>query len=75
DLYAITPGWGRPKRLDAHDRRIACRMIRSGVAQTAADVRHNQFPDVPARTACQALRQEGLNGCRKRKVPLMTKTH
>ncbi|KAJ7020438.1 hypothetical protein C8F04DRAFT_974301, partial [Mycena alexandri] len=56
---------GRPKRLDAHDRRIACRMIRSGEAQTAADVQRDRFPDVPAWTVRQALQQEGLNGRRK----------
>ncbi|KAJ6580466.1 hypothetical protein DFH09DRAFT_837808, partial [Mycena vulgaris] len=43
NFYAITPGRGRPKRLDAHDQRVACRMIRSGEAQTAADVQHDRF--------------------------------
>ncbi|KAJ7844227.1 hypothetical protein B0H14DRAFT_2310820, partial [Mycena olivaceomarginata] len=30
DFYVITPGRGRPKRLDAAERRIASRMIKSG---------------------------------------------
>jgi transposase len=43
NYYDITPGRGRPKCLDASDRRIACHLIKSGQAQTAADIQRDQF--------------------------------
>jgi transposase len=75
NYYDITPGRGHPKRLDTADRRIACRLIESGKAQTAADVQRDHFPDIPARAMRQALQEEGLHGRRKRKVPMMTSVH
>ncbi|KAJ7456339.1 hypothetical protein B0H11DRAFT_1819058 [Mycena galericulata] len=68
NFYDITPGRGRPNRLDSHERCIARRMIKSGQAQTAADVQRARFPDVSARTMRQVLQEEALHG-RKTLLP------
>lgn len=75
NYYHKTPGRGRPKALDTHDRRIACRLIRSGQSDTAADVQRDHFPEVSVRTMQETLAQEGLHGRHKRKVSLLTRAH
>lgn len=50
-------------------------MIKSGQAQTAAEVQRERLPHVSARTMRQTLQEEGLHGRRKRKVLLITPAH
>jgi transposase len=75
NFYAKTPGRGRPRLLGIREHRKACWLIRSGRAETAADVQRDRFQDVSPRTMWHILSQEGLHGRHKHKVPFMSKRH
>ena len=76
DFYAVEPGRGRPPALTVQEEREACRMIRSGHAQTAADVQCCSFRWVAHSTMHRILAKHGLHGRHKCKVAwIMQQTH
>jgi len=74
-FYACKARSGRPKKLDARDRRRAVRGITSGQARDAAELQRTMFPEVSQRTMRRVLTQEGYPGRIRRKVQFLTKKH
>ena len=75
DFYHKGHKSGRPRKLDAHDRQLAARRIRSGQARNAADLQHQEFPHVSRSTVSRALDKMGLPARRRRKKFYLTTKH
>lgn len=71
DFYSITPGKGRPRKLDDHDISFGIRKIYGCAARNATDLQRQFFPEVKPRTLQARLAEAGLPGRRRRKVPLI----
>ena len=64
DIYEPTHCSGCPCILSASDCQFCARKIRSRLAQTAADLQHDYFPEASKHTMHQNLTEEGLPGQR-----------
>lgn len=71
DPYYIKPKTGRPPKILDAETRIGARMLASGEARDAADLRRKQFPHVDTSTVRRHLRKHGLEAYVRRRKPFL----
>jgi transposase len=58
---AKSPRPGRPSKISEHDAQKAMRMLSSGKARNASDLKRKLFPDIHEDTIRKVLKKRGLN--------------
>src|ERR1700761_312198 len=66
---------GRPTKFTEQDRRKAARLLSSGRAKNASDLKRNFFPDLHVDTIRHGLRKRGLKAYVRQSKPLLTRDH
>jgi transposase len=66
------PKTGRPTKLGERDMRKALRMLSSGQAKNASDLKRKFFPHLHVDTVRRALKKRGLKVYVRRSKPLLT---
>ncbi|RXW12442.1 hypothetical protein EST38_g13411 [Candolleomyces aberdarensis] len=72
NFYDVAPKSGRPRKLTAHDARVAIRHLRNSSARNATELRQLYFPEVSVDTVKRELRRNGLEAHKRAKVPFIS---
>ncbi|QRW18751.1 Transposable element Tcb2 transposase [Rhizoctonia solani] len=75
DYNQVAPRSGCPCKFTESDARRAIFEINKGGAVTASQLQREIFPHVSADTIERRLKEKGLECCKQRKVPLLSKRH
>lgn len=75
DFDSIAPHTGRPQKISERDAQTARRMLESGLAKDATDLKRKLFPNVHAVTVRRALRKQGLKPYVRQSKPLLPRKH
>ena len=73
DPYLVKAKSGRPRKISAPETRIAARLMASGDARDAADLKRKHFPHINVSTVRRQLRRHGLGSYVRRRKPFLSK--